>query len=162
MTIAHAILEYLKHQQHQHRRPKTLEWHRHALGLWQRYLLTEQHCVQLGQLTPAQVEHWLVFLRQQPRATGARRSASTVESYARSVRAFCQWAVQQKKLPVTPFAHVPLPAVGHQESPLLEPDEWSRLLRACQPHKPSDERAERAAARNRALLWVLFETGLRA
>jgi hypothetical protein len=38
MTLAQAIQDYLQDQKRHHRRPKTLEWHELALGLFQRYL----------------------------------------------------------------------------------------------------------------------------
>jgi site-specific recombinase XerD len=62
----------------------------------------------------------------------------------------------------TPFAHLSL---LKEEPPLLqlfEPEEWERLLVACRPPGETDVPAERATARNRAILWVLAETGMRA
>lgn len=44
----------------------------------------------------------------------------------------------------------------------LSLEEWDGLLRACQPPKKTDKRIEQAVARNRALLWVLFDTGVQA
>lgn len=104
----------------------------------------------------------MTFLQEQPSATGALRSAGTVQSYARSARAFCQWLVQKKSLPATPFTCLSLPAVEIRSPHLLSLEEWDRLLRACQPPKKANERTEQAAARNRALLWVLFDTGMQA
>ena len=82
------------------------------------------------------------------------RSAGTVRSYARSVQAFCQWLVQKKSLS--------LPAVEIRSPRQLSLEEWESLLRACQPPKKTNKRTEQAAARNRALLWVLFDTGMQA
>ncbi len=65
-----------------HRRPKTLQWHEKALGLFQHYLLIEHQCVLLDQITEAAVRGWLALLPQMPTARGSLRSTSTVESYA--------------------------------------------------------------------------------
>lgn len=162
MTIKQAIQEYLEHQKSHQRRPKTLEWHQQALRLFQHYLLTEHQCVLLGLLTEAQVRGWLAFLPQMPTATGHSRLPSTVESYARSARAFCQWVVHHRYLSVTPFAHLPLPQMENRLLRPLEPGEWEQLLLACRPPKETGVLAERATARNRAILWVLFDTGMRA
>lgn len=135
-TIEHAIQKYLQDQVRKHRRPKTLEWHQKALGLFEQYLRTEHRCVLFGQVTQLQVHGWFVFLQTQLTATGSRRSANTVQSYARSARAFCHWAVRQKYLPITPFAHLSLPQQEHCVFPLLEPEAWRRLLLACQPLDP--------------------------
>lgn len=161
MTIEQAIHDYLEDQSNKHRRSKTLEWHQQALGLFQHYLLTEHQCCLLGQITEAQVRGWLARLPQVPTATGALRSPSTLESYARSARAFCQWLVRHRYLPTTPFAHLLLPQVEHRLLRPLEPEEWEHLLLACQPPKETGELTDRATARNRAILWVLFDTGMR-
>jgi hypothetical protein len=108
VTIEQAIQDYLEHQKNNHSRPKTLELHQQALRLFQYYLLTEHQCVLLGQLTETQVRGWLAFLPHMPTATGALRSSSTVESYARSARPFASgWCVtntcQLHRLRICPF-----------------------------------------------------------
>ena len=65
-------------------------------------------------------------------------------------------------LPATPFAHLPLPQADARLLDVLEPEEWNRLLQACHSPKETRTLADQAASRNRALLWVLFETGMRA
>jgi site-specific recombinase XerD len=58
--------------------------------------------------------------------------------------------------------HYTVPVVEIRSPHLLSQEEWEDLLRACQPPKKTNKRTELAAARNRALLWVLFETGMQA
>jgi site-specific recombinase XerD len=55
---------------------------------------------------------------------------------------------------------LPLPAADRQPLPHLEAEEWQQLLSACRPPHESGAQAEQATARNRAILWVLFETGM--
>jgi len=135
MTIEQAIQDYLEDQRSRHRRPKTLEWHETALGLFQHYLLIEHQCLLPRQITEAQVRAWLAFLPQTKSATGYPRSSSTVESYARSARAFCQWVVRHRYLPATPFAHLPLPQVETCLRPPLEPEEWETAALGLSPSK---------------------------
>jgi site-specific recombinase XerD len=161
-TIEQAIQDYLYEQESKPRRPKTLEWHQRALGLLQEYLLTEHQCIRLDQITPAQVTGWLAWLPQAPSLRRHPCSAHTVQSYVRSARAFCQWAVRHRLLHATPFARLPLPEADAQPLPQLEAEEWQQLLGACRPPHESGVQAEQATARNQALLWVLFETGMQA
>ncbi len=42
----------------------------------------------------------------------------------------------------------------------LEPEEWEQVLRASHAPKKTGMIANRAAARNRTILWILFETGM--
>lgn len=162
LTLEHAVHDYLEDQRRHHRRPKTLEWHRKSLSLFLSYLQMEHTCVLLDQMTQPRTRGWFAWLPQSPSITSRPRSSTTVESYARSARAFCQWLVRHRYLSATPFAHLPLPKGKSRLLDLLEPDEWERLLLACRPHKETGAQGERATARNRALLWMLFETGMRA
>jgi site-specific recombinase XerD len=159
-TLEPAIQDYLEDQKRHHRRPKTLEWHEQALGLFQRYLLAEHQCVSLSQITEEFVRGWFAALSQTPTATGALRSPGTVASYARSARAFCQWLVRHRYLQATPFAHLSLPPRENRSLHSLEPEEWEQVLLACHAPKETGVIANRAAARNRAILWILFETGM--
>jgi site-specific recombinase XerD len=160
MSIEQAVQEYLESQRKDKRQPKTLEWHQTALHLFHQYLREECQCVSVDQITETEVRGWITFLREQPTARGTFRSAGTVQSYARSVRAFCQWLARHRYLSRIPFARRLLPQVGPPLPHLLEPEEWERLLQACQLNEGSVASAEQGA-RNRALLWVFAETGMR-
>ncbi len=103
IRIEEAFEQYLAAQQRAKRRPKTLEWHETALGLFGQYLRTEYQCVLLAEMTERHVQGWLESLRI-PTARGVGRSASTRHSYARSARAWCQWLVNTGSLVRTPFA----------------------------------------------------------
>jgi site-specific recombinase XerD len=137
-----------------------MEWHQMALGLFQHYLLSVCHLTLLSHITHTEIHGWVAFLGQQPTSRGNLRTAGTIVSYLRSARAFCQWVVRHTSLESTPFAHLPLPKA---EPPLLqplEPEEWECLLLACRPPGETDVLAERATARNQAILWVLADTGM--
>ena len=137
-----------------------MEWHQTALGLFGQYLRTECECVLLAEMTEGHVHGWLESLRV-PIARGMVRSANTRRSYARSARAWCQWLVHAGYLTRTPFARITLPK---EEPPVMHPletEEWERLLLACQSPGESGAIPEWAPARNRALLWVLYDTGMR-
>ena len=107
ITIEEAVEEYLASQQQAKRRPKTMEWHQTALGLFGQYLRTECQCVLLVEMTERHVQGWVESLHM-PMARGVRRSAGTIHSYARSARAWCQWLVNAGLLTRTPFAEIPL------------------------------------------------------
>jgi site-specific recombinase XerD len=160
-TIERAIQDYLEDQRNQHRRPKTVEWHHMALGLFQHYLLSECHLTLLSHITETEIQGWVTFLGQHPTTRGNLRTMGTIASYLRSARAFCQWVVRHTSLESTPFAHFPLLKAEPPLLQSLESEEWERLLLACRPPGETDLRGERAMARNQAILWVLADTGMR-
>ena len=71
------------------------------------------------------------FLHETPNARGMLRSTGTIQSYIRSVRAFCQWLVQQRYLQRTPCPQRLLPIVEPSLPRLLDQQDWERFLQAC-------------------------------
>jgi site-specific recombinase XerD len=141
--------------------PKTIEWHQTALGFFQQYLQSARQILPVTRMTATDVSGWFAWLRQTPGAQGKPRTPRTVETYARSARAFCNWLVKCAYLERSPFETVTFPKVGKPLIRLIEPEEFERLLLACRPSGEIGHLVDRAAARNRAILWVLLDTGIR-
>ena len=92
--------------------------------------------------------------------TGATRTVNSVAAYARSARAFCNWLVRKGYVSEMPFPQDAVPKAQRGSPQLVELVAFFRLLRACQlPGSPGGLSAG-MAARNRAILWLLLETGL--
>ena len=161
ITIEDAIGAYLQEQRKNGRRRKTLQWHQTALGFLQQYLVKERHLCFLAQLTQSEVRGWLTFLRISASCAETPRRASTIATYGRSARAFCHWAVQSGYLEQTPITRGILPKGGKKRLEVIEPDLFERLLLACRPGASSGASGEYIAARNRTLLWIFFDTGMR-
>jgi site-specific recombinase XerD len=160
LSIERAIQAYLQEHREAGSRPKTLEWHQTALGLFQQYLVGERHLSWLCQITQSGVQGWLAFLRDTSSAPVTGRCASTIVTYARSARAFCSWVVQKGYLEQTPFVKGIMPKAEQKALHLIEPGEFERLLLACRAGAEGDVSAERAVVRNRAILWVFLDTGM--
>jgi site-specific recombinase XerD len=108
-------------------------------------------------MTLTQVQDWLVALQTECSVTGAVRAASTIQTYARSVRAFCAFLVRQGDLERTPFVKGTVPQADRRCPQVVDPEHFERLLDAC---GPSGELADQGASRNRTLLWLFLETGI--
>lgn len=159
LTITHAIESYLQEQKANGRSAKTMEWHQTALGLLERYVVHERHLSWLWQITAAEIYRWIAFLQCMSSANGAVRSSSTVATYARSARAFCSWAVRKGYLESTPFVKGTIPNAERNPIHLIDAEEFERLLLACQIDE--EGAASRAAVRNRTILWMFLDTGMR-
>ena len=116
LTIERAIQEYLRAHREVGHRPKTLEWHHMALSHLQGYLLNECHLLLVYQITEMTMRNWLTSLAQSLTTRVSQRSASTIQTYARSVRAFFGWLVEREMLSSSPMSEqvfprtsVPLP-----------------------------------------------------
>jgi site-specific recombinase XerD len=161
MTIEGGIQAYVQAQEARGRKSKTLEWHRTALQLFQQYLVNERHLRFVSQVTEREVRGWMAFLRSTPSSTGASRSETTIGTYARSARACCHWLVHTGALERSPFVKGMVPKSEKEAIHVLETEEFERLLLACRAGGDSDPSEEWATVRNRAILWVLLDTGMR-
>ncbi len=160
-TIARAVDDYLQDHAGGNHSDKTLEWHRTALGLMRTYFEKERGISLVGEVDAPDISAWFAHLRTSPGGHGKPRSERTIQTYARSARAFFHWLVRRDILQNNPFDRVTFPKVGKPLIQTIEAEEFERLLVACTPTNESGPIAERAAARNRAILWVLYDTGIR-
>jgi site-specific recombinase XerD len=160
-TVARAVDDYLQDHAGGNSSDKTLEWHRTALGLMQTYLQEERGITLVGEIDAPDISAWFAHMRTSPGSRGKPRSERTIQTYARSARAFFHWLLRREMLGSNPFDRVVFPKVGKPLIQTIEAEEFERLLLACTPTNEAGPIAERAAARNRAILWVLYDTGIR-
>ncbi len=140
---------------------KTLEWHRTALGLLRLFFEEELDITQIDEVEADDISAWFAHLRSTPAARGKVRSERTVQTYARSARAFFHWLVRRQTIERNPFERVVFPKVGRPLIQTITNEEFEKLLLACAPPHETGPFAERAAVRNRAILWLLYDTGIR-
>ncbi len=157
LTIERAIREYLQAHRKAGHRPKTLEWHRMVLSHLQQYLRTECRLLLVNQITETTICSWLASLAQFPPTRGSPRRACTVESYARSARAFCRWLVERGTFSCSPMSERAFPRTSVPLPHVVSPVTFEQVMRAGFSQQA---KATRMAPRDRALIWVLFETGI--
>ncbi len=156
LTIARAIQSYLQAHRKARHRPKTLEWHQTVLHQLQDYLLLERHLLHVSQITETDLGAWIASVGQTPTPAGRGRSPSTIETYARSVRAFCAWLVHQGMLPCSPMSEESFPRASLPFPHVVSPETFDQFVQASCPL----ESKALTTKRDRALLWVLFDTGI--
>jgi site-specific recombinase XerD len=129
------------------------------------HYLESEH--QINDLTQVGIEHiraWLVWLRNTPSQRKMPRSSKTIESYCRQVMAFFRWCKDEDILNRDPTERLKLPKAEKKQIRVFSDEEIKRLHEACIPSgnglRPDVYRM--LIARNRAILWVLLDTGMRA
>ncbi len=160
-SIADAIDAYLQDHEGGNHSHKTLEWHAPALGLLRRYLEEERAITRVEDVNAPAISAWFAYLRTVPGQRGKLRCERTIQTYARSARAFFRWLMRREMLARNPFDQVAFPKVGRPLIQTIEPEEFERLLQACAPQGESGWLVERAVARNRAIFWLFYDTGIR-
>jgi site-specific recombinase XerD len=160
LTMERAIQEYLQAHREVGHRPKTLEWHHMALCHLHQYVLTECHLLLVSQISEATICSWLAFLAQKPTTRGSPRSARTIETYARSARAFFGWLVERGTLSCSPMSERAFPRTTVPLPRFVSSATFDRVMRAGFSQAAKAPGAKHLAARDQALLWVLFDTGI--
>lgn len=160
-TVERVIADFLDDHEGGNHSAKTLEWHRTALGLFRRFLAEERNIILVGEIDAPDISAWFASMRKIPTSRGRVRSERTIQTYARSARAFFHWLECREVLERNPFDRVVFPKVGKPLIRTISPEEFERLLLACTPPNEAGSIATHAAVRNRAILWVLLDTGIR-
>ncbi len=161
VTLADMIDKYLRDHEGGNHSNKTLEWHATALNLLRRYLEEEKGITRIEEVSASDISAWFAYLRKTPGAHKKVRCERTIQTYARSARAFFRWLMRRGTLDDNPFDQVVFPKVGRPLIKTIEPEEFELLLQACTPPHESGMLVERAIARNRAILWLFYDTGIR-
>jgi site-specific recombinase XerD len=163
-TLALAVDDYLMVHRSEGHSAKTLEWHDTALGLLLRFLEQEIGIDDPHELETGHLRRWVVWLGtpesqtvRPGRTAPAPRSKRTIHTYARSAHAFGKWLHEEGLTDHDVTNHFTLPKLGKPLIRILEEDEFARLLLACEVSQYPRE----YVLRDRALLWVLYDTGIR-
>jgi site-specific recombinase XerD len=122
------------------------------------YLKSEYQIDDLIQVGIEHIRAWLVWLRNTPSQRKQPRSSKTIESYCRQVMAFFQWCINEEILSKNPTDRLKLPKSEKKHIRVYSDEEVKQLHEnGLRPdvHKM-------LIARNRAILWVLLDTGMRA
>ena len=161
MTLARAIDDYLQDHEGGNHSKKTLEWHHTALGLLQTFLEEERDITLVGEVDATDISAWFAHMRKVDGKHGEPRSERTIQTYARSVRAFFHWWCDARSSNATPSIGSCFPRLEDRSSrPSIRRNSNSSSL-ACAPPNETGQMADRATVRNRAILWLLYDTGIR-
>ena len=161
LTVEQGIEDYLHDHEGGNHSEKTLEWHRVSLGLMQTYLEQERKMTLVGEIDAPDISSWFASMRKVPGHHGKIRSERTIQTYARSARAFFHWLVRRETIVSNPMNRVTFPKVGKPLIQTITAEEFEKLLLACTPPNEAGPIAERASVRNRAIFWLLYDTGIR-
>ncbi len=160
----HILKQYLNwHEAEGYSRKTQADYRKNMHALFG-YLKTEQDIDDLSQLRVDHLRSWLVWLRNTPSQHGKQRSSKTIESYCRQALAFFRWRTAEEILDQNPIVRLKLPKAEKKQLRVFTDDEIKRMHEACNAGsnglRPDVRRM--LTARNRAILWILLDTGMRA
>lgn len=148
---------YLYHHQALNRSAKTISHYGSTFKLWSRYLDAQGLSHESTILTSAQMKHFAIWLRETPirqRRGTTQRSLVGVYGILKDMRAFLRWLNSEGLLERS--VKVPVPRLPQTLFPILTDAELTRIWSS----KYVTGRSA-LATRNRALLGLMLDTGLR-
>jgi integrase/recombinase XerD len=163
-SIRAAIDDFLLDRESRNFSPKTLVQHRTSLAHLANFLETQHKVTHLTMIEAMHLRAWLVYLAKEPGVRGKSRIPRTTRTcrwYGQSMHAFCNWLIAEQYLEENPAERVELPKLEKPMIRIIEFEEFEALLSACAAPLEKGFIADRNAARNRAILWVLWDTGIR-
>ncbi|MGI9058533.1 MAG: tyrosine-type recombinase/integrase [Ktedonobacteraceae bacterium] len=163
MKLRDAVKEYLDLQRSSNMSQYTIDHNRRYLGWFVEWVEEEYHIADVAQLDVSHLRGWILHLQQLPlqRGEGILKD-STIRMYGACLRAFCNWLEYEEKVPKSITKRFKLPKVEKQFIPTFEDEDVKKLLAVCEAEKHYTVKVQRAlTARNRAIVSVLIDTGIR-
>ncbi len=169
VKLSEAIEAFLDSHRVEQRSEVTIRTHADRLNLFLRWAGDAE----LSALTPQRMRSYLRHLQERKdmrarNSEGRTLSPETVADHYLSMRAFLNWSVADKLIADTPLANVKKPETPTRMVPALNAKDMQRVLEFWSPHTDRVnrkyaglKRARFLATRNRAIIWLLTDSGLR-
>lgn len=154
MELGTAVDSFLDHRRATHCAPGTLRLYARQLRHWHAWLSADGRHTQIDQLAISDLRDFAAAIRDGPR----HLSENTLASYHRTLRAFWGFLAAEDQLSADQqryFSRIAAPHVPDDPRPSVDESTIQRLLRAC------GDGNDEESARNRAIVQLLSETGMR-
>ena len=163
MNIRKAIREYLALQQSSNMSGYTLKNNACCLGWFADWVEEMYGITDVTDLDVGHLRGWIMHLQERPVKRGeGKLKDSTVHAYGVCLKAFCNWLDYEEKIPKSITKRFRLPQVEKGFIPTFEDEDVKKLLAACEANRNYTVKVQRAlTARNRAIVSVLVDTGIR-
>lgn len=168
MDVSPAIESFLDHRRAANCARSTIDLYGRQLGVWRAWLIDQQRPQIVRELTIAELRDFSAYLHtgyvayaspQSSRKPSKRPlSENTRASYHRTLRAFWNFLGMEGLISADQqafFRRIQAPAVPDDPRPSIDEDTIARLVRAC------GDGNDEMSARNRAIVYLLAETGMR-
>lgn len=141
---------------------KTIEWYEANLGRFSRFLKRECPDSTISDIGPAEARRFILHLQNDVRRWETNPfisdtkglSPHTIQGYARAIKAFWSWLLDEGYIPENFMARLKCPRVPHKIIPTFSAEQIQRLLGALDP-------GTLTGFRNYAIILLFLDTGIR-
>lgn len=155
MLLSAALDEYLYSKD---LTPSARRWYGQKLTAFVDWCAAAQDVTQVGDVTAALVHRYVASLRERESVQyGRPLSSYTLKGYVRVIKCWLAWCARDDLLPEKVARRIELPKVDQKVIKTFSPEHIRALFAAC-----DDPTSPQRTARDRAILGVLLDTGIRA
>ena len=156
------IVDFLADRDLNNYSKKTIRAYEQRLRYFSTWLESAHKVVYVDDLELIHLRGWIAYLQKTPTYRNKSLSDETVQSYGRSLLAFCHWLEQEEILHKVITRRFKLPKVEEKFVPTFTPNDVDLLLDACEEGYTSRPHLSKAlTARNRAIVSLFIDTGIR-
>ncbi len=147
--------------------PRTVEYYRMCLSGLEYFAAKEGWPAAAEEICREHIRDFMAYLATEPhrwagdgrRCTYQKASLATVHHYAKVVKTFFNWALDEEYLEQSPTLRLRLPQPRYQEVEPYSDEEVSAMLRVCEHDVQHGYRY--LGLRNKAIISAFVDTGLR-
>ncbi|NJK82253.1 MAG: tyrosine-type recombinase/integrase [Chloroflexaceae bacterium] len=162
-----AVCTFLKRRANSDCTPGTLRRYESELNIWQQWRKNQHLPDDLTTITTEELQQFFDYLRREripyehstvrPAAQQRGLSANSRDGYYRTIRAFINWCIAEELVceQCIRFARIPRPKIIQIPRQTYSEDDIDSLIQAC------DECGLEARYRNRSIIFLLLESGIR-
>jgi site-specific recombinase XerD len=162
MDIRQAIQDFLTAHEIDNCRPSTIKNYRRDLFHFANWVQSTHGVTDTDELTVTHLRGWIGFFQKTPNQRGEKRSDASIRSYGIDLLAFCRWLEREEVLVKPISTRFRLPRVEEKFIPTFTSEDVQKLLDACEDgNKQKPQLSKALTARNRAIVSVLIDTGIR-
>ena len=162
MDIRRAIQDYITFHEIDKDSPHTVRNYGKDLEQFADWLQSAHGVVDTDDLQLVHLRGWMSYLQKSPSRRGKKLSDTTVRQYGVHMLVFCHWLEHEGIIEKPITTRFTLPKVEQRLIPTFTPDDVHKLLAACDEGSRNRPRVHKAlTARNRAIVSVLIDTGIR-
>lgn len=157
VALPDLVDRYMMHHRASGHSPATIKRYTHTFRLFDRFLVAEGLPADVTVLTSATMRRFSVWLQETPvrtRRGETKRAPAGAHAHLRDLRAFTRWLNDEELLDRA--VKVPMPRLPKRLFPILSDEELHRVWGSRYMTGRSG-----LAVRNRALLGLMLDTGLR-
>ena len=153
LDLAGLVKKFEIHNRSENLSPRTVQWYKQALGLFQAWLESEGMSTCVDDLGEEEVRLFILHLQQRPGLKGPA-SSHTVNNRVRAIKSFFNWLYRKGHTECHRLEDVKTPKARQLEIEILTAGEIEKIFDSINSNTVM-------GARNTAILTLMLDTGLR-